>query len=376
MRILMVTPRCLPEMGGIETHVHEVGRRLADRGHSVHVLATDRTGGLPAREVVAGMAITRVPAWPRTKDYYFAPAIARAIAKGDWDVVHIQGGHTLVPPLALLAALRRHIPVVVTFHSGGHSSALRTLLRRGQWAALAPLMRRASHWIGVSRYEAQFFTAAMGLDPARVSIVPNGAEMPRPAQPQAPLAEGRLIVSIGRLERYKGHHRVIAAFPELLRHCPDARLRVLGEGPYKDALRRQAEHLHLEDRIQIAGIPPAERDRLAAVLSSAALVVLLSDFEAHPVAVMEALALGRPVLVAEGSGFTEMAEQGLVRAVPAGAGPARIAAAMAEELGRAHAPIPVALPTWDGCTDRVEAIYRDVARQTQPASSSMGYCGS
>jgi len=42
-----------------------------------------------------------------------------------------------------------------------------------------------------------------------------------------------LIVSGGRLERYKGHHRAIAALPELIRRVPDARLYVVGTGPYE-----------------------------------------------------------------------------------------------------------------------------------------------
>src|SRR5262249_45777190 len=50
LRLLMVTPRYLPETGGAEIHVHEVATRLADAGVDVTVLTTDRHGTLPARE--------------------------------------------------------------------------------------------------------------------------------------------------------------------------------------------------------------------------------------------------------------------------------------------------------------------------------------
>jgi len=54
---------------------------------------------------------------------------------------------------------------------------------------------------------------------------------------------------------------------------------------------------------------------MAEMLSQAMLVALLSEYEAHPVAVMEALALRRPVLVADTSGMRELAEQGFARSV-------------------------------------------------------------
>src|SRR4051812_34147443 len=73
MRILMVTPRYLPDMGGIETHVHEVSKRLSADGVDVRILTTDRSGTRPPREIIAGVGVRRVPAWPKERDYYIAP---------------------------------------------------------------------------------------------------------------------------------------------------------------------------------------------------------------------------------------------------------------------------------------------------------------
>ena len=63
-RVLMVTPRYLPEMGGVERHVHEVATRLHDRGTAVRVLTTDRTGTLPASGKDDGVDVRRVRARP------------------------------------------------------------------------------------------------------------------------------------------------------------------------------------------------------------------------------------------------------------------------------------------------------------------------
>src|SRR5215510_11353990 len=96
LRILMVTPRYFPDMGGVETHVSEVTRRLALAGADVTILTADRTGLRPTSEQIDGVSIRRVRAWPAQRDYYFAPDIARVITQGSWDVVHCQSYHTFV----------------------------------------------------------------------------------------------------------------------------------------------------------------------------------------------------------------------------------------------------------------------------------------
>lgn len=129
LRVLQITPRYFPEMGGIETHVHEVSQRLAAAGVKVGILTSDRGGSLPKEEAIGEVRVRRVPAWPKKRDYYFAPSIFREVDTGEWDVIHIQGCHTFVAPFGMLAAIKAGIPFVVTFHSGGHSSFLRNAVR-------------------------------------------------------------------------------------------------------------------------------------------------------------------------------------------------------------------------------------------------------
>src|SRR5258707_6295137 len=233
MRILMVAARCYPFMGGIETHIQEVGPRLVARGHAVDVLTTDSSGELSVEEEVGGMRVQRVPAWPKDLDLYVAPGIYTAIRRGAWDLIHFQGYNTFVVPIGLLAAVRADVPFVLTFHSGGHSSRLRNAVRGTQHALLRPLVARAARLIGVSEFEADFFSARMGVPRERFVVIPNGAAMPA-ASPGVEV-DRHLIVSGGRLERYKGHHRAIAALPELIRRIPNARLRIVGSGPYEGA---------------------------------------------------------------------------------------------------------------------------------------------
>lgn len=365
LRVLQVTPRFFPNMGGIETHVFEVTRRLAALDVDVTTLTTDTTGELPRRETRHGVRVARARAWPRDRDYYFAPALYRAIVKGRWDVVHVQGAHTLVAPLAMLAAWRAGIPYVVTFHTGGHSSGARRAIRGTQWRLLRPLFARAAHLIGVSRFEAEYFRDILRLPPSRFSVAPNGTtRLPAPPVPSANTtnASGPLVLSLGRLERYKGHHRVIEAWPAVRLALPDAHLLILGAGPYECELRRLIANLELQEVVEIKAVPPAERDAMARLLAGADLVTLISDYEAHPVAVMEALALRRPVLVADTSGLRELAGQGLVTSVPANCSATELAAAIVEALLHPLTPPDVTLPSWDDTTATLLALYRRVAR--------------
>jgi glycosyltransferase involved in cell wall biosynthesis len=377
-------------MGGIETHVHEVAQRLAAAGVDVTVLTTDPSGKLPAREEVAQVTIRRVRAWPARRDYYFAPEVTRIIERGPWDLIHCQGIHTLVPPLAMRAAIRAKIPFVLTFHTGGHSSRMRNAVRSLQWMTLRPLLAQARALIGVSTFEADSFRRTLRLPANRFVVIRNGGQLPSlddsrethaapddaPAVSAAPAATASqprpypLIISIGRLERYKGHHRVLAALPYVRREFPDARLLILGSGPYEATLRRLAARLGVADATEVRMIHPTDRAGMASTLAAADVVALLSEYEAHPVAVMEALTAHRPVLVAYTSGLQELADAGLARAIPLRSAPADAARAIVAQLRDPLIPSDLAVPTWQDCADALLAVYERVVGEATHASSS------
>jgi glycosyltransferase involved in cell wall biosynthesis len=353
----MVWARFLPEMGGIETHIYEVGRRLQKAGHDVTVLTTDRTGRLPSAETISGINVQRVPAWPRRRDYYFSPRIFSRIQSSRWDIIHIQGYHTLVAPMAMLAALVSSQPYVITFHSGGHSSPTRRSIRPLQQRILRPLLAKARHLIGVSEYEANHFSQLTGIDRKRFSVIANGADFS-----QGELGEkspGNLILSVGRLESYKGHHRAIRAMPVVLSKNPNIELHVIGAGPAFDELRELVVSLGVEAKVKIYSWDPKDRAGLAEQMGKAGLVVLFSEYEAHPVAVMEALALRRSVLTTHCTGFIELAEKGWIKTVPLDASDQTIAEAMLAALDRTLGR-DVKLPSWDDTAGATENVYRAV----------------
>ena len=360
LRVLQVTARAAPLVGGVETHVAEVSRRLLARGLDVHVLTTDTTGQLPRRDETDGVPVERVPAYPREADWRFAPGIASRVANGGWDVVHVQCYHTLVPPIAMAAAARSRTPYVLTFHGGGHSSGFRSGIRGLQLRAQRPLLMRAAALVAIARFEIAHYGRLVGLPADHFVVIPNGADVPDLPEDVERPSHGPLIVSVGRLERYKGHERLIAALPAVRREFPDAHVWIAGNGTDAERLAALAAALGVADAVEIGG---ADREVLLARLTGADLAVLLSDFETQPIAVLEAASLGVPMLVADNSGMTEMAENGLATAVPADAGPEAHARAIVAQLRDPLRPPAVTLPSWDGCADGLVDLYERVARR-------------
>jgi glycosyltransferase involved in cell wall biosynthesis len=350
LRILMPTPRCLPEIGGVERYVANLSRGLVERGVDVTVLATDPLRTEPPRERVDGVDILRVPAYPRHRDYYFAPELYRIVRGGTWDLVHVQSYQTLVAPLAMLAARRARVPYLLTFHG--------STLRKFQWPVLRPLLIRAKRLVALAPFEIDLYQVALKLPRDRFALIRTGIDLPRKGS--TPRSGDRcrpVIASVGRLVRYKGHHRLIEALPEILRRRPDARIWIAGSGPYEGALKRDARDLGVAARVEIRAVPADDRLALADQLSRVALVVLFSDAETVPIAALEALALGRPVLVTRSRGLDELADAGFVRAIPPDSGPHEIAAAVVEQLDDPFVPAHVDLPTWEECAAQHHELY-------------------
>jgi glycosyltransferase involved in cell wall biosynthesis/GT2 family glycosyltransferase len=363
LRILMVTPLSPLNQGGVERHVMETSKRLAAAGAEVEVLCTDPGGPAIAEQERDGVRIRSVRAWPADRDWCFAPRLWREMGRQRWDVIHLQSYHTLVAPLAMLRALTLRTPYVVTFHGGGHSLGHRNQARGLQRRLLRPLLRRAARLVAVARFEIEEYGGELGLPAERFVLIPNGTDLSFAATGASGGERNgaATLATIGRLERYKGHHRVIAAFPEVLRERPEATLSVVGSGPYEGDLRRQAEELGIADRVEFTSTPADRPEAMAELLGRVSLVVLMSEFETHPLVALEAAAAGCRLLVADASGLGELARDGFARAIPLEESPEAVGRAAVEELAK---PAPQKRPTlssWDECAAELLRLYRTLA---------------
>ena len=208
--------------------------------------------------------------------------------------------------MALLARRLSGVPVrtVVTTHVLASTHA-----RRGSWRqrTATRLMRSVYPWadavVGVSKGVVDDLQAQVGHDRIRTEVIYNpivSADLAERAlgpsgrreTEAAFAADGPLILAVGRLVPQKNHRLLVEAFSRVVRDLPRARLVVLGEGPERVALERQAAMLGLGGAVSLPGFvrDPTPWYRCASVL------VLSSSWEGFGNVLVEALLFGCPVV--------------------------------------------------------------------------------
>jgi glycosyltransferase involved in cell wall biosynthesis len=228
-------------------------------------------------------------------------------------------------------------------------------MRPLQARLLRPLLVRARALVAGSQFEADLFSRRLRISPDEFAIIPSGVNLPGVSVPLGPTDTG-LVLSIGRLESYKGHDRIIEALPALRRLHPGVRLRIVGSGPYEPRLRTLAAELDVADAVDIAPLPSGSRRELAELLNRAAVVTALSRYESQGLAVQEAIGLGRPVVVNEGSALAELGVYPNVLTVSGLAGSDEVADAVSRLLHAPPGDAP-AMQTWDDCVDALVELY-------------------
>lgn len=284
-------------------------------------------------------------------------------------VVHTPHGHIYAPEARIQSVPRRR------------------LLRAGFLWAERLAGRCGTLLVTLTEAEARE-TVALGLAPAdRVVCVPNGVEAeefarrPSAARVRALRRElglparARVIISVGRLSRVKGHRVLLEALAELVpaggesSGRGDLHLLLVGEGPERGALAKQARSLGLAERVHFAG--RRDREEVAALLHIAAVFVLPSYYEGFGIAVLEAQAAGVPVVASDVGGVREVLAGGRTGLlVPAGDPRALARAvgrvledrALARRLARAARKRVTEEFTVERMVERYREVYRKALR--------------
>jgi glycosyltransferase involved in cell wall biosynthesis len=208
------------------------------------------------------------------------------------------------------------VPTVITLRGTHDLRQMGAALRRPQvaWA-----LRSATRLVAVSE-SLRESAAALGVDPKRVRVIPNGvdAERFRPGDRSAARArlglpsESTILLSVGGFIEGKGHHRVVELLPALAARRPDLLYVAIGGAEPRDSylqvLRAQVRRLGLEDRVRLAGARP--HDEIPLWMAAADLFCLATRSEGWCNAIMEALACGRPVVSTRVGGNPELVGHG------------------------------------------------------------------
>lgn len=290
----------LPIDRGVEEHVRNIGERLA-RNHDVLVCTTDPTGTLPKKDVIRNVEIRRFKSWAPYEAYYFSRGLKKFLV-GNSDNYQIMHAHSYHAFPALYAAQARNKTRLVFsphYHGAGHT-LLRSLLHKPYKFFGRSIFRKADMIVCVSNHEKDSIVSGFGVSRERVMVIPNGVDLKEFRSSGKMTKNYRIILCVGRLEKYKGVHHLIKVLPRLE---SDVVLEIVGKGPYKEALVRLAGKLHVVDRVRFLQDLP--RNQLLQKYVESDLFALLSAHEAYGMAVAEALASGTACIVADTSALRE-----------------------------------------------------------------------
>ncbi|MCE4222152.1 glycosyltransferase family 4 protein [Methylobacterium sp. C25] len=299
LKVMMLGLRGLPRVqGGVERHVEELASRLAKSGCSIEILVRQPYVERKGPHRWSGLLVMPLPV-PRARSLealvHTFVGVVHAARRGP-DVLHIHAvGPSLLVPVARALGLR----VVVTHHGFDYDRAkwgriAKTALRLGEWAG----MRFADRRIAVSRSIAGTMKERYGV---AIAAVPNGVTpQARPASTGAlqrfGLTPRRYIIMLSRLVPEKRHFDLIEAFAQ---GAPEGwRLAIVGAADHEDSYSRLV--------LAAAGSTPGvvatgfqSGLALRELMAHAGLFVLPSSHEGLPIALLEALADGLPVIASD-----------------------------------------------------------------------------
>jgi len=309
MRVAIVSPYDLDVVGGVQAHVLALADALRAAGDQVHVLGPGRSR--PGRSGL-GRSV-RVPAngsrAPLAADPRAVPRLGSLLRRLAPDVVHVH--EPLVPPVGIAAALTRVAPTVLTFHAFAEGGSLAPLYRAVRRPARS-VVDRAAALTAVSPAAARFHAGALGIDVARLQLVPNGVDVARFAAARPPSRDamdvGRRLVFVGRLEPRKGPDVALDAFLELAQQRPDVELVIVGEGGLRARLaaRLAAAPAEQAARVHLVGMVTSEA--LPGLLAGADVALLPSrGGESFGIVLLEAMAAGVALVASDLEGYRAVA---------------------------------------------------------------------
>jgi glycosyltransferase involved in cell wall biosynthesis len=274
----------------------------------------------------------------RWHDPRHVPQVAALIRRHQIDVVHTHLPYATTT--GILAGVITRRPVIATMHS--IRDARRTLGGLKQRIQVETLRRGARVIIACAPEVGADALERLHLPPQKLVVVANGIDTHAlqsidPRQAQAcrrdllGTHEGPLVVTVGNLVPAKGHEQLVEATPYLLKHFPDARVAIVGRPGHNETIvRGRIASLGLEQRVLLAG----QRSDIPAVLSAADLFVLPSLWEGLPLALLEAMAAGTPVVASAVGGIAGVVEDGETGRLVPPADAVALAQAMVEMLSR------------------------------------------
>lgn len=324
MRIALFTDSYLPTVDGVVTSVLTTRRQLEADGHEVVLFAPEDPRRRLKREANTFFV--------RARELRHYPGYRMAILPGrevdlvkdlDIDVIHIHGVGT-VGIKGLWSSWQAHIPSVQTFHTmiqdtlpfyspfginmhlleRGLRFYLRIFLRKSQ-GVVVPSRAILDEILALSPRASVTDVIPTGIDPERFSPGVSGQSV----RTKWGLDGHDVILHVGRVAPEKNLTTLIHAFPRVLEANPEAKLLVVGGGPYLERFYDLVRNMGLAGDVIFTGfVPDADLPRYYAAADAFAIA---SKFETQGLVVLEALASGKPVAGADFRAIPEFVHDGV-----------------------------------------------------------------
>lgn len=307
LRVLAVIDNL--DIAGAQRVLAEEAWAFDPRRVSLRVIALAHSSGPGFADKIAACRVpVHVAAGRGLVDIRRLFRLARLIRSWRPDVVHTQLSYANI--VGILAARLAGRPVVASIQNvTTDQTRLDTPKRLLQGLAL----RLAERTIVVAQTAVEESRRNFLLPPDRLVVLPNAIDLRRLEPPPrfdrtakrqelGVAADTEVLCVIARLDPYKGHRYLLEAAAELAARRPAACSLLVGAGPEEPALRAQATRLGLEDRVRFLGVRPDVPELLAA----SDLFVLPSLNEGLSLAMLEAMALGVPVVATAVGGAADV----------------------------------------------------------------------
>lgn len=234
---------------------------------------------------------------------HFAEAIALASELRSRGINHLHNhfansGATV----GFLAAQYLGIPWSFTMH-GVSETDFPSGITLGRKVAAADAVICASYFI-----RAQAMRVSDPADWPKMQVVRCGLPVAKAAASPRRENSQPVILCVARLSSEKGLPGLLEAFASVVKTHPDCTLTLVGDGPERVALERQARLLGLGNKIHLAG--RQSEDATLALIAKSDMLVVASFMEGLPIVLMEAMAAGTPVIASHIAGIPELVEHG------------------------------------------------------------------
>ena len=336
-RLIIVSSQFHPAVGGAERQALQLAVALRQQHRPVAVLTLHdprrpkTCGWMPVP--IVGITFPRIRVIGPLLAYLRGALALRRLARREPSVVQLQTLDQLTLVVGL-AAVGLRIPVIVRISGAVEMSDGYLSQRRGLRPRLARWLLRHSARVLALNPEIEQRLRDLGVDDRAILRLPNAIPdkffaLPDPEARARSRTDHVDVLSVGRLDKFKGGDVLLRAWQSVTRSKPDAHLTMVGDGPERSNLEALARNLSIGDTVSFTGTS----FDVAEQYGTAGLFVLPSIQEGMPNALLEAMAAGLPCVASDLPGTRGIVEDGTSgMLVPAG-DPQALAGALIELLG-------------------------------------------